>query len=70
MTMTSPPPSDVPEADGDGNGEAAENKAKAEAEENRNWLESASVDLTVSLDEIDLRADDVYRSTFRESFGF
>jgi hypothetical protein len=70
MGITSLPPSNVPEADPDDDEEAAEDKVKAEAEENRSWLESASIDLTVSLDEIDVRADNVYRSTFQESFGF
>jgi len=63
---TYPPPSIESETDD----EAAEEKVKEKAEENRNWLASASVDPTVPLDEIDARAEDVYRSTFQESFGF
>src|ERR1700761_9478953 len=60
MAITSLPPSNVPEADPDDDEEAAEDKVKAEAEKNCSWLESASIDLTVSLDEIDVRADNVY----------
>src|ERR1700761_6264009 len=69
MAVACPPPINEPEADTDEEAAAAE-RAKAKAEETRNWLATASLDPTVSLDEIDLRADDVYRSTFQESFGF
>ena len=64
--MTYPPLSDEPE-DAE---EATEDKVKDEDEENRNWLASASVDRSVTLDEIDSKANHVYRSTFKESFGF
>lgn len=64
--MTYPPSSNEPVADE----EAAENKGKDEDEENRIWPAYASDDLTVPLDEIDMRAYDVYRFTFKESFGF
>ena len=70
VSVACPLPTNELEAEDDPDEEAAEEKSKAEAEEKRNWLASASRGPTASLNEIETRADDVYRSTFQESFGF